>query len=308
MCWSVIRVFDSGVMPRNPGRPKELVGKVFRGTFAVQKGLLTRSQLRSGAWRPLFRDVYADQSLPITHRMRCSAVSEYLMPEGAVIAGRSAAHLYGSLARDVGDPVEVLCPKAFGPVTGLIVHRGVVPEEEVKRVGPSKVTSPQRTCADLARWLDTVEAVAVVDALIANRMVGIADLLEYAQAKRGQAGAARLMKVARLADGAAESPQESRLRVLLVLAGLPQPVTQRVINHEGRFVARVDMAWDEYKIALEYDGARHTERRELEHGRARLAKLVSLGWIVLHVTGLRMRDDFPGVLAEIRAALRSRRR
>ncbi len=61
----------------------------------------------------------------------------------------------------------------------------------------------------------------------------------------------------RLADGLAESPQETRLRLRLHRSGLPPPVAQYEVRCDGRFVARVDLAWPEQRLALECDGAWH---------------------------------------------------
>jgi very-short-patch-repair endonuclease len=111
-----------------------------------------------------------------------------------------------------------------------------------------------------------------------------------------------------LADGRAESPQESRLRVRLCLAGLTVPEVQYPIFGRDGFVARVDLAWPQLKIAIEYDGLIHVgSARQMHRDRRRLNRLAAEGWIVLHVTAERLRDDFPGFVAEVRATLRSRR-
>ena len=97
-------------MPTPPARPPQLVGRVFRGSSAVAKGLLTKKQLRSSIWRRFRQDVYADAALPVTHRLMVSAVG-LILPEGAGFTGRSAATLWG--VPDVAgptDPVDVLVP------------------------------------------------------------------------------------------------------------------------------------------------------------------------------------------------------
>src|SRR5688572_13019548 len=94
------------VMPIAPRVPHRLKRKIFRGSRAIKRGLLTRSELRSSAWRRLFRDVYADAALGDSHELRCSASGAFLLPPGAAIAGRSAAHLHGGPALRPGDPVE----------------------------------------------------------------------------------------------------------------------------------------------------------------------------------------------------------
>ncbi|WP_203741611.1 endonuclease domain-containing protein [Catellatospora bangladeshensis] len=92
----------------------------------------------------------------------------------------------------------------------------------------------------------------------------------------------------------------------LVLAGLPRPVTQHVVEDRGRFVARVDLAWPEYRVAVEYDGVWHAQADQFHRDRQRLNRLVGQDWIVLHLTAQRLRDDLPAFTAEVRTALRTR--
>ena len=118
-------------------------------------------------------------------------------------------------------------------------------------------------------------------------------------------GSAQARRVVTLADGTAESPQETRLRLLLGRSGLPAPVAQfRVFDNEG-FVARVDFAYPELKIAVEYDGLWHGERRAFVSDRRRLNRLAAAGWTVLHVTADDMR--YPERLAARLRVLRAQR-
>ncbi|SIQ97394.1 hypothetical protein [Micromonospora avicenniae] len=315
-------------MPKSPRRPPQLRGRIFRGSAAISRGLLTRNDLRSSAWRPLFRDVYADAHLTITHRTRCLAVGRWLTPPGTAIAGLSAAALYGVGTVPPDQPIDALVPAGSaagtsggrpsgrpestrasprrGPMAGLRVHHGeIVPADVVDRAG-ILVTSPARTCWDVARWLDVVEAVVVIDGLLARRLTDVAALREYALARAGRRGWRSLLRGADLADAGAESPQESRARVRLVLAGLPRPQTQYVVAEAGRFIARLDLAWPEFKVAVEYDGLWHDDPEQFHRDRRRLNRLLGGDWIVLHLTARRLRDDFAGFVVEVRAALRSR--
>ncbi|MFG2057343.1 endonuclease domain-containing protein [Micromonospora sp. NPDC048930] len=296
-------------MPRNPRRPAELVGKVFFARDAVNRGLLTRNDLRSSAWRQLFHNVYADARMEISHLTRCRAAASWLFPPGCAIAGRSAVALLGGPRPRPDEPVEVLVePSArFGPVAGLRIHVARWQEGEVQRLDRVPVTTATRTCWDLAQWLDAVEAVAHIDALVHRGATNPTDLTAYLGQRRGERGARRFAAALSLVDGGAESLPESRLRVRLIGAGLPRPVTQHVITRNGRFVARVDLAWPDLKVAVEYDGLWHQDADQFHRDRRRLNQILGDGWIVLHVTSKRMAEDFEGVLTEIRTALRTRR-
>ncbi|MFI6256802.1 type IV toxin-antitoxin system AbiEi family antitoxin [Micromonospora zamorensis] len=297
-------------MPVSPRRPASLQGRVFRGSRVVAQGLLTRTELRSRAWRPLFRDVYADARLEVTHRTRCAAAVRWVLPPGVVIAGRSAAALYGAASVADHEPLDVLVPAAqrFGPVSGLVVHASEIPATDVAIRQGIPLTTPTRTCWDLAQWLPTEEAVAIVDRLASQRLVVIPELHAGSRSRAGNRGWRRMMRVAELADAGAESAPESRLRVRIVLAGVQAPVTQFVVERDGRFVARLDLAWPHLKVAVEYDGLWHDDPEQFHRDRRRLNRLLGEDWIVLHVTAKRFREDFDGFLAELRQVLRSRSR
>ncbi|TDC40192.1 DUF559 domain-containing protein [Micromonospora sp. 15K316] len=297
-------------MPVSPRRPVPLRGRVFRGSDAVARGLLTRGELRSRAWRPLFRDVYADAQLAVSHHTRCLAAARWVLPDQAAIAGRSAAALYGIGSVGPAQPLDVLVPMGhrFGPVTGLDIHTAASTEADLRVRAGIRVTTAVRTCWDLAQWLPVEEAVALVDGFVRQRLVGVDTVQGYARARTGLRGWKRMLRVADLTDPGAESPPESVLRVRLVMAGLPRPVTQFVVERDGRFLARVDLAWPQFKVAVEYDGVWHHDPEQLHRDRRRLNRLVGQDWTVLHVTAKRLKEDFEGVVTEIRQALRSRAR
>lgn len=85
-------------------------------------------------------------------------------------------------------------------------------------------------------------------------------------------------------------------------AGLPSPVPQFEIRIEGRFIARVDFAWPDRRVILEYDGAHHADVLQMRRDRKRLNDLVNAGWVVLHATAGDLRDPGP-LLHALRTAL-----
>jgi hypothetical protein len=195
-------------MPQ-PHRPSQLRRRVFESRYAIDQGLLTPAQLRSQAWRRLFAGIYADASLPPTHRLRCLAASSYLVPATAAIAGRSAATLLGSGLAQPADPVEVLVPTPLraGPVRGLLIHTSALDETDVTTVGSLRVTDRPRTSWDLAQWLDPVEAVVLVDRMLATGRVTRDELLAYAERYRGRRGGQRFRRVVGLARAPSHRPR-----------------------------------------------------------------------------------------------------
>ena len=293
-------------MPPSASRPVELRGRVFRGSAVIAEGLLTEKQLRSSAWVRLRQDVYADAALPRTHRLLVSAVG-LTLPAGAGFTGRSAAVLWGvpDLAGPA-DPVEVVLPAGlrWHPGQGVGVRR-TAERLALRRVGRWWCTSRVDTAIELIRRGPVDDAVVTLDRVVSAGLVSLASVRKaVAHLPRGR-GSAQARKVADLADGLAESPQETRLRLVLRRAGLPAPVAQfRVFDSEG-FVARLDLAYPDVKVAIEYDGLWHGDRRAFLDDRRRLNRLSAAGWVVLHVTVDDLRH--PQRLAARVRALRSRR-
>ena len=289
-------------MPRQPTRPPALRGRLFRGSAAVRDGHLTQAQLRSHAWVRLYPDVYACASLPVTHDLRAKAAARLLLP-GSVVSGRSAATWWGVPMAGFDDDVELLVSAACraGATRGVRVRRGTVDPAEVRRVRGVAVTSPVRTALDLARTRPLTEAVSAVDRFAAAGLVDLAAARAAAATATGR-DCRTVREVLRLADGLAGSPQETRVRLLIAGAPLPQPVAQFTVRHQGRFVARVDFAWPAQRLALEYDGLWHAEPGQFAADRRRLNRLLAAGWRVLFVTAEDLRRP-EELLARVVAAL-----
>jgi hypothetical protein len=162
-------------------------------------------------------------------------------------------------------------------------------------------TTPGTTALDVAATFPGDEAVVAVDRMLAAGIVDLGPLRSPAAAARGP-GSVRVRAVLSLADEQAASPQETRLGLLILRSGLPAPVAQHRVLADGRFVARVDFAWPEVKVALEYDGLWHADPGQFAKDRARLNRLQEAGWRVVFVTAADLRT--PGALIlRIAAAL-----
>jgi very-short-patch-repair endonuclease len=286
---------------------KDLTGCVFRGSYARRLGLLTTGQLRSKRWQRLGYDLYADARVPADHELRIAA-ARLVMPADGVFFGLSTAWLHGARLAAPAEPAHVAVPptSSFGPYRGLRIHREQVPLEDVIALSGRRVTTADRTAADLARTLPPIEAVCAVDAMLHERVVSLAAvharLARMADQPARPRGLRRAGSALALCDGRAESPLESRGRVLLVLAGMP-PQVQYQVSAGGTFVGRVDLAYPECRLAIEIDGAWHASGRQLTKDHRRLNRLVAAGWTVLHFTAadLYLRPD--EVVGSVRAQL-----
>lgn len=282
--------------------PDELRQGAFRGTAVVRRGLLTPNQLRGPAWRRLFEDVYVHVDSPVSHALRARAAAAMVVP-ASVVSGRSAGVLWGVELAGPRDDVELTVPPACHPrrVPGVRVRRAVVPADHVQRRHGVLVTTPAFTAVSLASSLPLDDAIVAVDQLIATGVVDLEPIRELAAVIRGR-GSARARAVCALADGLAASPQETRLRLVIGRSTLPAPVAQFNVRREGRFVARVDFAWPEHRLALEYDGLWHAEDGQFARDRQRLNELRAAGWQVIHVTAVDLHDP-RRLLALIQEAL-----
>jgi len=290
-------------MPRTPVTPPSLRGKIFRGSEQVRAGRLTKAQLRSSAWRRLFPDVYACASLRIDHARRARAAAHLALP-GAVLSGRSAGVLWGVALAEAEDDVEcTLAPGCrAGTMRGIRATRRALPAGAVTRRSGVPVTTADRTALDLARIQPVEEAVVALDQFLRTGLVRLDELRAAARALTGP-GCRQIRRAVELSDGLAESPQETRVRLLLHGSQLPRPVAQYTVRStDGRFIARVDFAWPEARVAVEYEGVWHGRPQQVARDRRRLNELTAAGWTVVFVTAAELHDPVL-LIARIAATL-----
>jgi very-short-patch-repair endonuclease len=253
----------------------------FRGSDAVRAGLVTRGALAGPRYERLFPDVYVAAGTDPTYTVLSRAAFLAIARRGGVLAGYSAAALLGADCEPRGAPAEVLVPGFMKPHPRLLVHQGV--SKETEEVDGVLVTDRVRTAWDLGRRLTLRDAVVAVDALARVPKPGAPprfdpfELLDRRLAEPGARNSLRLDRVVALADPRAESPMETRMRLAFVLQGLRPEVQYELYSAFGLFVARVDLAFPEAKLAVEYDGEEHDDALD----RARDVRIGALGWHVM---------------------------
>ncbi|SDO98074.1 Transcriptional regulator, AbiEi antitoxin, Type IV TA system [Klenkia soli] len=272
----------------------------FRGSTAVQEGLLTRGVLRSRRFKRLYPDVYVAAGVQVTHAVLAAAAT-VLLP-GAVVSGVSALEVAGVPCALPGDRVEVTVPPGHRGVAvpGLRVRRRALPDGQVfaDLRGFLRLHPAAAAVEVAAERRPHMEAVVVLDQVAHHRVAGPAALELFAGAFRGR-GRQQLLAALADADFLAESPQETRLRLPLHASELPKPEAQHRIRTRGGRKRRLDFAWPDIRFAVEYDGEHHATR--LPEDRARLNELQELGWRVFYVTRADMRD-IPALVAAITRA------
>ncbi|MFI5838101.1 type IV toxin-antitoxin system AbiEi family antitoxin [Catenuloplanes sp. NPDC051500] len=274
-------------MVRHASVPDGLRFLPFRGSRAVARGLITKRQLDSQAWRRLFRDVYvnAESYAADDNRMWCDAAA-LLLPAGAAIGGESAACLWGAGVPARGAPVTVTVPlpHRLRAQERLVVRHQRLPAGDVTSFGGLPVTSPARTAFDLGRQPDRQKAIMAMAAILHRKLIKKERLAAYADGRAGWPGTVRFAARLDETEPLTESPMETLLRLLITDAGLPRPVAQLdVMSRGGTWLARVDFDYPALRIAIEYEGDHHRDRntfrediarkRRLEHGRLACAPL-----------------------------------
>lgn len=274
----------------------------FVGSEAILAGTWTKRELRRSCTR-VYRDVYQRRGSALTARDR--AVAAWLWSgKKAVVAGNSAAALLGAEWVDPHRPAELVSDRKRPP--RLIVTRNeTLLAGEAALVGGVPVTSAARTAFDLGRRPGLVAAVIAMDSLARATGLIADDVEPLLTAHQGARGTKQLRRALPLVDAGAESPQETRTRLVLIRGGLPRPQTQIVVrNMWGAVVARIDMGWEQWLVGVEYDGQQHwTDPRVRANDIERTANLESRGWRLVRVSAdlLRHRPDV--IIERARGAL-----
>ena len=148
---------------------------------------------------------------------------------------------------------------------------------------------PDSALVAAAPRLDLVELVTAGDWLIRLKRCRLEDLKASLAVATGR-GCLKARRVAELIRAKVDSPQESRLRLLLVLCGLPDPTCNPLLGTEYRAIGHVDLAIKRYMIIIEYEGDQHrTEWRQWNIDIDRYEEFTAAGWIVIRVTGKAIR-------------------
>jgi very-short-patch-repair endonuclease len=137
------------------------------------------------------------------------------------------------------------------------------------------ISTPEQCFLEIAAaGADLVELVVLGDSLVKKSRTTPQRLVDAAESSRSyRVRTAR--RAARLVREGVDSPMESRLRMLIVLAGLPEPKVNLVLwTADGRYEFRFDLWYEEYRLIVEYDGDQHaTDPQQRKHDLLRREEL-----------------------------------
>jgi len=247
-----------------------------------------RALCQAGVIRRVVRGVYVGAMLPDSLQLRAACL-KLVVPEDAVVVDRHAGWLLGAqMVLAPGENLEVRPLSIFRPAGRGRVHNELassgersLSRDDIVEIGGLRVTTPLRTAWDLGRvrWPD--EAIAALDSMLRLGAFSHEELLEGVDRFRGQRWVTTLRAIAPLADGRSESPGESVLRLRCHENGLHGMTPQIVVRRDGEFIARLDLADEDLRIAVEYDGVEwHGSPAQRLRDRERRSRVAETGWDV----------------------------
>jgi len=297
--------------------PEELSVRPFTLRRAAELGV-SKDRLRGSRFRTPVRGVRIPARLPPSLALDCAACA-LVLPSQAAYSHATAVRLRGlplplrfeDAALHVSVPLTVTVPVP-APLFG---HQVSWARGDVRRVDGLRVTSVERTLCDLATagWA-LVDLLVLADAILRTERWTTPDRLAARVADwSGRRGVRLLREVVALAETRVDSPMETRLRLLLLRAGLPRPMVYEPLwTPEGAYLHTPDLCWPQWQVAVDYDGAHHFERGG-ERGDwrrrqdvARQELLQEHGWVLRIMTATDVLARPQLAVDRTRLALRSR--
>jgi hypothetical protein len=265
-------------------------------------------RLALGRWALVHERVYRIVGAPLTWRGSVLAAC-WAGGERAAASHRTAAELWALPGR-TDALVEITCPRwQRAQHAALVVHESRKLDAcDVTVSDGIPVTTPERTLFDLAGVVGPLTLDLAMENALRRKLTDAAALetMLGRLARRGRTGTKRFRAAVLAHTEGARTESEAELLVLRLLArqGLPTPATQHEIRgHDGRLVARVDFAYPEHKIAIEYDSyEHHTGRLALVRDSARRNAVVALGWLPITATAEDVARGGDQLAADLRRA------
>ncbi len=303
-------------------------------TFASQLALITRRQvlaaggtastikrrIASGRWEVAERGVYGLAGVAWTWRRDLAAV--VLSVPSGVASHRAAAKLLGAHWDDrATPPIELCVPdrcsprRTFRRTRARSVDRQLIVHENVDlcRTAPQVIdgiptTPPLRLAVDLGGVVPFDQYRRSISQLMKHHGVDWASLdrVYRHHSVQGRTGCGALRDLLERHfgnEGVPDEVVEARCADLLVDAGLPAPAHQVEVVRPDGSVARFDLAYPEFRIAIETDGKGHGEEPTRQSDNRRRNDVQILGWQVFHFSWEEVTFHPERVVATIRAAL-----
>lgn len=222
--------------------------------------------------------------------------------EPVAICLGTAATAFGFATEDDAD-LHVLNPVGhqLRNSDGLVVHRR--DGAPLTDIDGRPATTPEWTAVEVARSLRRPRALATLDAALRSGTCDGRQLRAAAARQAGRRGIVGVRELIPMAQPLSESPMESEARLAMIDAGLPHPVLQHEIIDRDWRTWRVDFAWPDKHVAVEYDGFDwHSDTDALRRDRQKRAALQEVGWSVVSIVADDVRRRSYDMVRRIEAA------
>jgi hypothetical protein len=268
---------------------------------------ITVKELSGHQYQKVFYNLYVSANVRITPQLRARAALRLASPD-SYISHYTAAELW-SLPVPHDDHTHITVPGQGDRLRrqGVKSHVGQPNARRTVRTG-IPLSTPGQTFIDLAAvGLNLVDLVVLGDAMLKAKLTTIPTLIEAIGAWQGY-GTRLALRAARLMREGVDSPMETRLRLLIVLAGLPEPAVNLIIRGEdGSWRMRFDLCYLDQRLIVEYDGRQHRDDPEQwERDIYRREDLDRMDHRLLIVTRRGIYNEPHRTLERVRDALRER--
>ena len=223
-----------------------------------------RRLVRNGEWGRPYTGVYSVRTLTPpsgseSHLRTAAMAAQLALGPNAFVGGETAARLWGMQGLPLWDrrTIHMVIP-AIGAQRHhhrITLHSWPTSPEEVTTLHGIRLTDPGRTLRDTLLRVDRETAICLMDSVLNQGLVRNDDIEELELANRGRRGCVNVRRWWRLADGRAESPLETRVRLICVDGGMPPTDLQRrFLDGRGRTIGIADFWWEEHQLIGEADG------------------------------------------------------
>ncbi len=298
----------ASMMPRIP-LPSPFDSSPFTRAQALSAGLGKKRVDGSDLLRP-YRGVRHPAAVSLGLEARCRAFATTMRGDAFFNSVTAALLMELPLPRalrdDQGVHVAVPAPVRSSTARGVIGHKVQLMGDDWRMWHGLRVSTPERTWCELSALLSLPDLVAVGDHLIQwERPICSRDDLAAATARfPGRRWRRVLAKALEHLDSRSESPQESRLRVILSLAGISGLVANLRITVRGT-TYRADLALPRWKVAIEYQSDYHRDPGQWRKDMSKRESIASVGWHTMEVNADDLNDGVE-LAARVRAVLASR--
>jgi hypothetical protein len=250
-----------------------------RELLTVMSRRMLATHVRSGAVVRVWHGVYALSPPDVLTRL---AGLDLIAREPMVACMNTAAELYG-FGTERDDMIHVLDPGVrMRPIAGLMVHQRI--GAPLRRASGRLATAPAWTAVEVSRTLWRRRVLAVLDAALHCGACTREELESAIKEQKGRRGIVKVRDRIAYADGRAESAMESEARSVFIDGGLPLPELQyEIIDWCGQ-LWRVDFAWPDAMLVVEYDSVEwHANPEAFKRDRIKTSRLQECGWSVMPI-------------------------